>query len=116
MPHIRQALISRFVGFICKLASSRKEVLRRTFDVLKGDCRSTTGANIRNIRLESQTGLSEQLSAKCVSELKFHPVPPEEEWRIDLVKDLMSMRENGIHVDTMNKDELITMLEYLCTT
>ena len=116
MPHIRQALISRFVGFICKLASSKKEVLRSTFDVLKGDCRSTTGANIRNIRLESQTGLSEQLSAKCVSELKFHPVPPEEEWRINLVKDLMSMRENGIDVDNMNKDELSTMLEYLCTT
>ena len=115
MPHIRQALISRFVGFTSKLLSSKKEVLRNVFEVLRKDCRSTTGANIRNIKLECNSGPSEQLSAERVSSLKFHPVPQEEEWRIDFVKDLMSMRDNGMDDNTMSKDELITMLEHLCT-
>ena len=116
MPHIRQALISRFVGFLCKLSSSKKEVLRNVFEALKTDCRSTTGENIRNIRLECNAGLWEQLSVKCVGRLKFQPAPPEEEWRIDFVKDLVSMRDKGMVDDTMSKDELIAILEHLCTT
>ena len=115
MPHIRQALISRFVNFVSKLSSSKKELLRNAYEAVRTDCRSTTGANIRNIRLECNIGLSDQLSAECVRRWKFQPVPPGEEWRIDVVNHILSMRNNRIDDNIMVKDELDAMLDYVCT-
>ena len=116
MPHIRQALIRRFVGFVDQLSSSKKEVLRNAFESLKADCRSTTGANIRNIMLECNADLLKPPSADEVKNLKFQPVPSGEEWRIDVIKHLLKIRDNGMEDAALNNDELTTMLEHLCTT
>ena len=115
MPHIRQALISRFVSFVSKLSSSKKELLRNAYEAVRTDCRSTTGANVRNIRLECNIGLSDQLSEVCVRSWKFQPVPPGEEWRIDVVNHILSMRDNRIDDNIMVRDELDAMLNFVCT-
>ena len=116
MPHIRQALVSRFLNFASKLSTSKKEILRNAFETLRVDCRSTTGENIRKIRLECNTGLSDQSLAEGVKRWKFQPAPPGQEWRIDVVKDLISIRDNRRDGDILSKDELNAILEYICTT
>ena len=116
MPHIRQALMSRFLSFTSKLATSKKEILRSAYEALRTDCRSTTGENIRNIMLECNTGLLDQSMAEDVKRWKFQPVPPGQEWRIDVVKDIISMRDNRRDGDIVSKDELNAILEYICTT
>ena len=53
-PHIRSGLIQRSIGFMKRLVTSRKSVLRYAFEIFSKDCRSTTGSNLRNILLETE--------------------------------------------------------------
>ena len=115
MPHIKQALIQRSVGFMKRLSSSRKDVLRKTFEICKKDCRTTTGSNIRNIMLESKVNSFEQLSKTDLKMLKFHPAPQEDQWRIPLIKDLVDIRDGISDVIGWSKDELEASLDFLCT-
>ena len=45
-PHIVKSLRQRFINFISKIKNSEKKVLRNTLELVKEDCRSTTGLNI----------------------------------------------------------------------
>ena len=116
MQHIKSALRQRFIGFMKRLASSRKSVLRHAFKVFSKDCRSTTGSNVRNILLESGAVLFEQLSMSDIRRIEFHPTPTEEQWRISVINDLIDIRD-GMEDDIgWTKDDINETLEYLCTT
>ena len=116
MQHIKSALRSRFIGFMKRLASSRKSVLRHAFKVFSKDCRSTTGANVRNILLESGALLFEQLSMSDIKRIEFHPTPAEEQWRISVINDLIDIRDGMDDDIGWTKDDINETLEYLCTT
>ena len=47
--HIRFSLYERYIKFIKNIELSEKRVLRKTLLVVKRDCRSTTGGNLRNL-------------------------------------------------------------------
>ena len=113
---IKSALRSRFIGFMKRLASSRKSVLRHAFKVFSKDCRSTTGANLRNILLESGALLFEQLSMSDIKRIEFHPTPAEEQWRISVINDLIDIRDGMDDDIGWTKDDIDETLEYLCTT
>ena len=49
VPHIKIALIKRFINFIEKLSCSTKICARNIFHTMKHDCRSNIGRNIRAI-------------------------------------------------------------------
>ena len=115
MPHIRQALMKRFLGFTEKLSASRKGVLKRAYKIFKADCRSTTGSNIRNIMLECNAVPSTPLCTE-IEKLQFKPVPPDDEWRIGFISDLISIRDGGDTDVGIGRDELNIILEHLCTT
>ena len=116
MPHIKQALIQRSVGFMKRLSSSQKDVLRKAFEICKKDCRTTTGSNIRNIMLESKVNSFDQLSKTDLKMLEFHPTPQEDQWRIPLIKDLVDIRDGISDVIGWSKDDLQASLDFLCTT
>ena len=116
MQHIKSALRQRFIGFMKKLASSRKSVLRHAFQVFSKDCRTTTGSNVRNILLERGAHLLEQLSMNEIRKIKFQPIPVDEKWRISLIQDLLDIRD-GLDDDIgWTKNDIDETLEYLCTT
>ena len=115
MPHIRQALMKRFLGFTDKLSASRKGVLKRAYKMFKADSRSTTGSNLRNIMLECNAVPSTPLCME-VEKLQFKPVPPGDKWRIDFISDLISIRDSRDTDVGIDRDELNIILKHLCTT
>ena len=50
--HVKRSIFKAFISFVNKLQYSPKEVVRDVFQLIKGDCRSITGSNIRNINLD----------------------------------------------------------------
>ena len=52
IQHIKFSLLKRFVNFVNSIESSKKPVLRNILKIVKEDCRSTTGSNLRKIMLE----------------------------------------------------------------
>ena len=115
-PISRMQRIESALRFTKRLASSRKSVLRHAFKVFSKDCRSTTGANVRNILLESGALLFEQLSMSDIKRIEFHPTPAEEQWRISVINDLIDIRDGMDDDIGWTKDDINETLEYLCTT
>ena len=49
--HVKLVLISRYLGFMEKIASSEKKAVKMLMETSKKDVRSITGQNFRNIML-----------------------------------------------------------------
>ena len=115
MEHLKKSVFKAFMSFTEKLQSSPKAAVREVYAVVKNDCRSVTGGNLRNIILECIVDPSRPYSDVSIQKKQFFPIPPDAEWKISLIKDLMEMRDCG--GDSMwNKEEINDALEYLCTS
>ena len=48
--------------------------------------------------------------------MKFRGIPPGEEWRIDLVNELINVKHDASTIENFDAEELEEILEYVCTT
>ena len=46
----------------------------------------------------------------------FRTIPPGEEWRINLVKELINVKNDASTIENLDAEELEEILEYVCTT
>ena len=115
MEHLKKTVFRAFTSFTRKLETSPKAAVREVYAVVKNDCRSVTGANLRNINIECMVDPSRPYSDVSVQKKQFFPTPPDAEWRISLIQDLIDMRDRGGD-STWKKEEINDALEYLCTS
>ena len=72
-PHIKISLLKRFMNFTNKLMCSRKTAAKNLFKIIRHDCRSTTGRNLRKImHYCGKTKISEITSRDIGKELQSH--------------------------------------------
>jgi hypothetical protein len=104
---------NRFLKFTRMLRESRKQVLNCVFKVIKFDCRSTTGRNLRKIMLT--TGHDVYNKADIDFEMKtFYRVLASENWRIPIIKDILRVKHSDFTINNFNVDELDQMLKVVC--
>ena len=115
MKHLKRTFLESFNTFTEKLRSSRKESVRSVFDVISRDCRSTTGSNTRNIRLECECNSDRPLPGIDIEKICLFSSPPEANWKIPLIKELIGMRDELIENAGWTKEEITSTLDYLCT-
>ncbi len=113
IPHIKCAILQRFVKFASNLSSSKKKVISNTYTRFSGDCRSTTGSNLRNVLLENDVDATKTLEKKDIKEFKATPL--DQEWRISIIKELIQIRDGAMESIGWTKDDLQDTLKYLCT-
>ena len=94
-PHIGKSLRNRFIGFISKIRISNKKVLRDILKEVEDDCRSTTGRNIRNLKLSMQ-----KIRLKDINVYKepYQNIPINNYWKMDMVNELLSIKSGEGHV------------------
>ena len=85
--HIWHALLKRFLNFVTMIASSTKRVFRSMLSVVKNDCRSTTGNNLRKIMLMLNKNNLDPIAKYDLSNLLYAKVPPDDEWKVTLAKE-----------------------------
>ena len=115
MQHVKKTIYKAFMSFTRKLESSPKTSVREVYATVKDDCRSVTGANLRRITIECALDPSRPFSEVSIEKKQFFPIPPESQWKISLVQELMEMRDSG-EGTAWNKEEINETLEYLCTS
>ena len=72
--------------------------------------------NLSNIARECDTKI-ENLSASVVKDaMKYAPVPDEETWRVDLLHNLLAVRNREWTLDNFENNELNEMIRNICTT
>ena len=116
MPHIKISLMKRFINFTDKLSRSTKISARNIFNIMKNDCRSTTGRNLRMIMKYCDKFRMTELCAKEISSQFYMKIPEKEAWRISLVQELLDIRDKVSDGINWNVDETSFCIDYLCTT
>ena len=115
MQHVKKTIFKAFMSFTRKLESSAKTSIREVYATVKDDCRSVTGANLRRVTIECAVNPSRPYSEVSVEKKQFFPIPPDSQWKISMVKELIEMRDNDDDI-VWNKKEISDTLEYLCTS
>ena len=113
--HIRSILMKRFLSFAKNCEVSVKRSVRHLFKVVKNDAQSITGSNIRNIlNLLNKDDFSQVVPSDTLA-LNYHQVENENQWRIELLKELIEIKHGELQVDLM-PDEIDHMIFDICTT
>ena len=87
------------MNFTNKLMCSRKTAVKNLFKIIRHDCRSTTWRNLRKIMHYCGKIKISEITSKEISEKSYHPTPVPEIWRLDLVKELLEIRDNKCNLD-----------------
>ena len=88
--------------FITNIEKSGKTALRDLLRIVRNDVRTCTGSNLRRIMLLTGRTSTCDLSG---SDFEYHKVPESEAWRIDFIKELIEIQEEGLKVDGMQQAE-----------
>ena len=104
-------LKKRFINFIGKITSSKKEVLRQVLREIENDCRSTMGRNIRKLLFENDV---HQINLIDVNQRPYIDVPNGDEWKIKMVEEMVEMKSGQLQVDDFSWKEVDEICRHIC--
>ena len=116
VSHIKISLMKRFMKFTEKLTSSSKRSTRNIFNIIKHDYRSITGWNMRNIMQYCGKNRIHETTPNAVSKKCYRPIPIQEMWRVNILEELLEIRDNINDSAGWNRQEIADCIRYLCTT
>ena len=99
--HLKQKLVKRFIQFCGTMSSCDKPHLKYLMNLQKSDYRSVFGRNVRNICKEAQ---AEEIFLVCANDIKYAPVPQEQEWRCALIDELLELRAGRLTTELSSKE------------
>ena len=123
-PHLKSILSQRFLTFIHSLLNSKKKCLSQLAFKTIYDQGSITGQNINLIASNSGYNRFEilNMTPNCVAkEIRFSPVPEESVWKIQLLKELISLREGELcmredeNEQSFSREELQNLIAFVST-
>ena len=116
-PHIKKILAQRFIKFTSSIIKSKKVALPKIFNIVKNDCCSFTGANLRQLMLLLQKDSIESLEPNDMLKIEFAAVSVEEEWRIPIVKEILDLKTGVMFLpgEGLNSSELDELLGAMTT-
>ena len=75
-------------------------------DLIKYDCKSTTGRNLRKLLLLTEKAHIEELSLDDLKNMCFYDVAQGENWEVRLAKEIMDVRNKTLEIDNWNPESL----------
>ena len=91
-----------------------KKFMTNLLQLIKNDCRSRTGANLRNIMLRTTTTNIVQLESTDVKKLIYKEIPKPDEWKITTVKELVDCQHNILSIPGFNHQEIEEIKHHIC--
>ena len=130
-------IFSRYSRFIQSLRKSSKVAVQFLAEIVYQDTRTNTGRNVRHIL--NKTNKSDIFTIDCQklkNTYKFASLQPEDEWKVQFVKELTNLKignlqlSSGVHdggneaeahgdddePDDFTRDEIETILSYNCSS
>ena len=117
VPHIKISFMKRYINFTTKLSCSAKECVKTLFHMIKNDCRSTTGRNLRAISKHCGKPAFTYTTDKEVSQMRYHlPHNADELFNTKVVKLLIEVRDKKCELTNWENVEVTECIRYLTTT
>ena len=109
-------LASRFVTFHQSLITSTKLPVRFLARLFENDLRTVHGRNLAEIAAQWCVKIDQLkpylVKKKCV---RYLDIPEDEEWRIGLCNELISIRDSdNVLLPGFDSEELNSLLRYVC--
>ena len=108
--HIKKILIKRFIKFSSTIAASSNPQMSLLHRIQSADWRSSYGRNYMNIIKMTQATDMETVDPMNIV---VNPIPPGEEWRLELLSDLLVARDS--RPDFLSLEQINLCLEEVCT-
>lgn len=111
VPHLRTALLGRFLKFYSSLRDCTKIEVRQLFDIQRFDIRSIFGRNCLNLCREFEiNNIGCMAKTDIVMPIK---TPDHESWRVNFLRDLLSVRD-GSGDDNFTIDDINVFIDDIC--
>ena len=114
--HIQFSLYKRFIKFIVNIKKSKRLTMRHLLFVIKHDCRSTTGRNLRKLMLIQRKSNVEEITIDEMMKSTYMEIPTGEEWKLNIAKELCDVKSGHLDIDNLNNAEANTILENILTS
>ena len=56
----------------------------------------------------------DEVKSNDIDKFEYAPVMPDDTWKIDMVKELIEVRENQASIENFSADDIEDILEHLC--
>ena len=107
-------MMHRFLTFIQQIKKSPKNASKLLLDSILQDARLKTGSNLRNILLKTEKSIVQELVPSDVLDFTYKPMENNERWKINIIQEIIEMKNGILEMDNFKRDELEEILEYLC--
>ena len=74
------------------------------------------GRTISKISREINVAKASLTSQVVRKSMVYFPVPDDQMWRIDILKELLNVKQQSLSLGHFNLDETSTMINYICTS
>ena len=108
-------LIKRFLTFVESIKKSKKIALKNLFKVVKEDCRSVTGANLKRIMNLVGKENVDSLVPNDAMDIEYHVISEENAYKVNIIKELTDVKFGESFVEGFSRKELDTILINVCT-
>ena len=115
LNHVKFILISRFLGFISQIEKSQKVLPKTLLQLIRNDCRSVTGSNLRNILLLSNKDDTSHLTQTDIKSMVYMPVPEQNEWKVDMLSELINVKWGEVVIEGFEAEEIDAVIEEIST-
>ena len=112
IQHIKFSLLKRFVNFVNSIESSKKSVMRNMLKIVKQDCRTTTGRNLRKLMLVFEKRNVDEISKVDLKNQIYDSISSGHEWNVWIAKELLQIKENELETEYLNSAELDEILHH----
>ena len=108
--HIMFSLFKRYLKFVHGIESSHKLVAKNVLLIIKRDCCSTTGRNLR--RLMKIVGKSnvDDMVIHDFKNLVYNKIPKGEEWKVGLAEEIIEIKNGTLDVNILTLHEMNEIL------
>ena len=114
--HPKVIMSSRFIKFHDSLLNCNKPLLRILSNLNKSNLKTVYGTNLFKIAKLCNVKIEELDSNIVKNKMKYFRMPDNEQWRVPLIRDLLSVNSHDFDLPGFDKKEIDDMLLYACTS
>ena len=115
-PHPKTMLSTRFIKFMQSLVSSTKSSISYLARLVRYDNRTLAGKTVSRLSRECNIDKVSLTASSVSRSVRYFPVPEEELWRIDIMKELLNVNRNYLTINDFKNMETNHMMNFLCTS
>ena len=104
------------IKFVMNNDTCSKSIIRILSSLCKSDNRTTYCSNINNIAKECSIEKQLLNSSSVKANLKYFNIPVGEEWRIDMMFNIIYAKLERFQIDNFEEKELDNILDFVCTS